>query len=199
MNLKRFFDIFVSLIGLIIFSPVFIILIIVVYVNLGKPVFFSQLRPGKNCKPFTIYKFRTMSNQLDNQGRILADNARLNTIGSYLRSTSLDEMPELLNVLKGDMSLVGPRPLLMDYIPLFNEFQNKRHSVKPGITGWAQINGRNAITWDKKFELDNWYVQNQSFLLDLKILMLTVIRVFKREGIVHNNDRPMPRFNGNKQ
>jgi sugar transferase EpsL len=191
------FDITVALLGLIVLFPVFVIIGLLVLVKLGYPVIFSQLRPGKGCRQFRIYKFRTMTNETDKHGQLLSNHFRLTKFGRLLRSTSLDELPELVNVLKGDMSLVGPRPLLMDYIPLFNEFQNQRHKVKPGITGWAQINGRNAINWDAKFKLDIWYVNNQTFLLDLKILALTFIKVIKREGISNQNDVAMPRFTGN--
>jgi sugar transferase EpsL len=195
--LKRLFDILASLVGLIILSPVLIITGLLVAVKLGSPVIFFQLRPGQGCRPFRIYKFRTMTNDTDQNGELLPNKDRLTEFGKFLRSTSLDEVPELINVIKGDMSLVGPRPLLMDYIPLFNEFQNRRHEVKPGITGWAQINGRNALNWDDKFKLDIWYVENQSFWLDLKIIILTVFKTIKREGISHEGDVAMPRFSGN--
>jgi sugar transferase EpsL len=195
--LKRLFDIAVALIGLIVLSPVLLIIGLLVSIKLGCPIIFSQLRPGKKCKPFRIYKFRTMTNETDQNGKLLPNQVRLTKFGKFLRSISLDELPELLNVLKGDMSMVGPRPLLMDYIPLYDEFQNQRHIVKPGITGWAQINGRNALSWDDKFKLDIWYLNNQTFWLDMKILWLTLIKVFKREGIAHEGDVAMPRFIGN--
>lgn len=177
--------------------PIFIIIGLLVLINLGNPIIFSQVRPGKECIPFRIYKFRTMTNKTDQYNRLLPNQDRMTKFGNFLRSTSLDELPELFNVLIGDMSLVGPRPLLMDYIPLFNEFQNQRHMVKPGITGWAQINGRNALTWDEKFKLDVWYVNYQSFWLDLKILFLTIFNVLKRKGISHEGSVTMPRFKGN--
>jgi sugar transferase EpsL len=196
--LKRLFDILVSITGLLILSPVFLITGLLVALKLGSPVIFSQIRPGKGCKPFRIYKFRTMTNETDQNGELLPNKDRLTRFGKFLRSTSLDELPELINVLRGEMSLVGPRPLLIEYVPIFNEFQNKRHNVKPGITGWAQINGRNALTWDDKFKLDVWYVENRSFWLDLKIIILTVFKTIKREGISHEGDVAMPRFSGNQ-
>jgi lipopolysaccharide/colanic/teichoic acid biosynthesis glycosyltransferase len=195
--LKRLFDILISLTGLLILLPVLLIIGLLVVIKLGSPVFFSQIRPGRGCRPFRIFKFRTMTNKTDQNGKLLPNRDRLTKFGKLLRSTSLDELPELINVLKGEMSLVGPRPLLMDYVPLFNEFQNKRHTVKPGITGWAQINGRNALTWDDKFKLDVWYVENRTFGLDLKIILLTFYKTFKREGISHEGDVAMPRFSGN--
>lgn len=158
-----------------------------------------QVRPGKNGKPFMMIKFRTMTNEMDESGNLLPNERRLTKFGEWLRSTSLDELPELFNVLKGDMSLVGPRPLLMEYIPLYNDFQKRRMEVKPGITGYAQINGRNALTWEEKFELDVWYVDNRTFWLDIRILFLTLYKVIKREGIAHNNDVAMPRFRGTKK
>ena len=166
--------------------------------KMGSPVIFSQVRPGKDGLPFRIFKFRSMTAVTDNNGNLLPNKERLTAFGKFLRSTSLDELPELVNVLIGDMSIVGPRPLLMDYIPLFNEFQNRRHEVKPGITGWAQVNGRNALTWEEKFSLDVWYVENQSFWLDLKIIWRTIIIALKREGIAHEGDVAMPRFKGSE-
>lgn len=195
--MKRLFDISVAFVGLIILFPVFLIVGILVSVKLGSPIIFSQMRPGKGCRPFRIYKFRTMTNQSDQNGKLLPNKYRLTKFGKFLRSVSLDELPELINVLNGDMSIVGPRPLLMDYVPLFNEYQNQRHKVNPGITGWAQVNGRNTITWDEKFSLDVWYVNNRSFWLDLKILWMTLVKVLKRDGIVHNGEVSMPRFDGN--
>jgi sugar transferase EpsL len=195
--MKRSFDILIILIGLPLLILTSFILAILVFINLGTPVIFSQIRPGKDCNPFKIYKFRTMTNEVDEKGNLLSNARRLTKFGNFLRHTSLDEIPEFYNVLKGDMSLVGPRPLLMDYLPLFNDFQNKRHNIKPGITGWAQINGRNAISWDEKFKLDIWYVNNQNIWLDIKILWLTVIKVFNRTGIAHEGDVAMPRFTGN--
>jgi len=192
--LKRVFDLFISLVVLIFLSPVLLIIGLLVAVNLGRPVIFTQIRPGMHGKPFKIFKFRTMTNEKDEHGELLPNEKRRTSFGSFLRSTSLDELPELINVLKGDMSLVGPRPLLMDYLPYFSKEQDRRHNVKPGITGWAQVNGRNAINWEKKLKLDAWYVDNQSFLLDLKILILTVYKVFRRDGINHEGDTFMPRF-----
>jgi len=196
--MKRIIDIILTLASLPIFVPISIITGILVLIFLGKPVIFSQIRPGKGGIPFKIYKFRTMTNKKDENGNLLPNASRMTKFGNFLRQTSLDEIPELYNVLNGDMSLVGPRPLLMDYLPLFNDFQKKRQNAKPGITGWAQINGRNAITWEDKFELDVWYVENQSFWLDLKILFKTFYKVFKREGISHAGDVAMPRFTGSK-
>lgn len=196
--LKRIFDIIASFIGLLILSPVLFLLAIMVRIKHGSPILFKQTRPGKDGKPFTFYKFRTMSNEADEDGNLLPDEERLTAFGTFLRKTSLDELPSLFNVLKGDMSLVGPRPLLMQYLPLYNNFQKRRHEVKPGITGWAQINGRNALSWPKKFELDVWYVDNQSFWLDLKILFITVYKVFKREGISAEGEATVEYFKGNE-
>lgn len=187
-----------SLFALLILSPILFITIISIYIKSGSPVFFKQLRPGLHGKPFKIYKFRTMTNERDEKGNLLPNEQRMTRFGSFLRSTSLDELPELFNVLKGDMSLVGPRPLLMEYVPLYNKSQKRRMEVKPGITGWAQVNGRNALTWEEKFELDVWYVDHRSFWLDMRILFLTLKKVFKREGISHAGDVAMPRFTGNK-
>jgi len=192
--LKRAFDFVASLIALILLFPLLLIIGILVVIKLGRPVFFTQIRPGLNGEPFRMIKFRTMTNEKDEKGNLLPNEERKTKFGSFLRSTSLDELPELINVLKGEMSFVGPRPLLMDYMPYFSEEQNRRHKVKPGITGWAQINGRNAINWEKKLELDAWYVDNQSFLLDLKIIIITVYKVFRRDGINHEGDSFMPRF-----
>lgn len=191
---KRIFDITVSLLGLIILTPVIIVTAVMVAFRLGRPVFFEQTRPGLNGTPFKMLKFRSMTNDRDHEGNLLPNAQRMTPFGSFLRSSSLDEIPELINVLKGDMSLVGPRPLLMDYLPFFTEEQNKRHLVKPGITGWAQVNGRNAIGWEEKLNFDVWYVNNLSFLLDLKILWMTVSKVWNREGISHEGDVAMPRF-----
>lgn len=196
--LKRQFDIIVSIIALVIFSPVFLLVAYKVKKNLGSPVLFRQIRPGLNGKPFEMIKFRTMKDAVDTQGNPLPDSERLTPFGKMLRATSLDELPELWNVLKGDMSLVGPRPLLMEYLPLYNEEQAKRHNVRPGITGYAQVNGRNAISWEQKFALDTWYVENQSFWLDIKILFKTVEKVFFKEDISAVDDATMPKFEGNK-
>jgi len=192
--LKRSFDIIIAVISLILLAPVLIMIGLLVALKLGRPVFFTQVRPGLNEEPFNIIKFRTMTSERDDKGNLLPNNERMTPFGSFLRTTSLDELPELINVLKGEMSLVGPRPLLLDYLPYFTKIQNKRHNVKPGITGWSQINGRNSINWDKKLELDIWYVDHQNFLLDLKILLLTILKVVKREGINYSEDTLMPRF-----
>ncbi|MDN3723960.1 sugar transferase [Aequorivita sp. SDUM287046] len=181
--LKPFFDFSGALLLLLISSPILILVAIVLAIqNSGAPFFF-QKRPGKNERIFTIVKFKTMNDKKDSNGNLLPDSQRLTALGKFIRSTSLDELPQLLNVLKGDMSFVGPRPLLPQYLPLYNHFQKQRHKVKPGITGWAQVNGRNAISWDQKFEYDVWYVNNISFILDMKILLKTIEKVFKKEGI----------------
>lgn len=196
--IKRLFDIIISSIALILFIPIMLIIGYLVRKKLGSPILFTQLRPGLNGKPFKMIKFRTMKDIVGSDGKLLSDSQRLTSFGAKLRATSLDELPELWNVLKGDMSLVGPRPLLMEYLPLYDAEQAKRHLVKPGITGWAQINGRNAISWSEKFKFDVWYVDNQSFWLDIKILFLTVKKVIFRENITSDNDVSMPKFNGNK-
>jgi undecaprenyl phosphate N,N'-diacetylbacillosamine 1-phosphate transferase len=194
--LKRIIDFSGSLIGLILLSPVFFIVSILLYFsNDGKPFFF-QLRPGKNGKVFKIIKFKTMNDRKDEFGNLLSDEIRLTKIGVFVRKTSLDEIPQLFNVITGDMSLIGPRPLLTNYIHLYNNFQNRRHEVKPGITGWAQVNGRNAISWDKKFELDVWYVDHISFLLDAKIIIKTIQKVIQSEGINPENAASTEPFNG---
>ena len=197
--IKRLFDIFASFFGLLVLSPVIAIVAWKIRKNLGSPVLFKQVRPGKDGKPFEMVKFRTMRYAVDAAGNPLPDSERLTPFGNWLRSTSLDELPELWNVLKGDMSLVGPRPLLMEYLPLYNAEQYRRHEVRPGVTGWAQINGRNAISWEQKFDYDVWYVNNQSFLLDIKILFLTIKKVFIRDGINASNDTTMPKFTGTKE
>ena len=197
--LKRLFDILVSLFVLILFSPLYLFLAYKVKNNLGSPVLFKQIRPGLHGKPFEMVKFRTMKDAVDGQGNPLPDAERLTPFGKMLRATSLDELPEFWNVLKGEMSLVGPRPLLMEYLPLYNERQAKRHEVKPGITGYAQVNGRNAISWEQKFELDTWYVENRSFCLDIKILFKTVWKVVAKDDINAVNDATMPKFEGNKK
>lgn len=195
--IKRLIDFTASLFGLILLSPVFIIVMIgLFFANQGKPFFF-QTRPGKNECLFKIIKFKTMNDKKDAQGLLLDDVHRLTKIGSFVRKTSLDEIPQLLNVIKGDMSLIGPRPLLVQYLPLYDDFQKKRHNIKPGITGWAQVNGRNAISWKQKFEYDVWYVEHCSFLLDVKILFLTIKKVFVREGISQEGEATMEVFNGN--
>jgi lipopolysaccharide/colanic/teichoic acid biosynthesis glycosyltransferase len=194
---KRFFDFILSLIGFIILSPLFIfIFLFLLIANNGKPFFFQQ-RPGKNAKIFKVIKFKTMNDKKDIHGNLLPDSERLTPIGNFIRKTSLDEIPQLINVIKGDMSLVGPRPLLIEYLPLYNTEQKRRHEVCPGITGWAQVNGRNAISWPEKFQLDVWYVDHISFGLDVKILYVTVLKVFKSEGITSQNSVSMERFEGN--
>ncbi len=195
--IKPFFDFLSALIGLIILSPIFLIVAISLFIaNDGKPFFF-QNRPGKNLQIFKIVKFKTMNDKKNSDGNLLSDKERLTIIGSFVRRTSLDEIPQLFNVIKGDMSLIGPRPLLTNYMHLYNNFQNKRHEVKPGITGWAQVNGRNAISWDKKFEYDVWYVENISFILDFKILIKTIQKVIKSEGINAVDAATIEPFNGN--
>lgn len=196
--IKRLFDIAVSLIALMVFSPVLLIVALKVAKNLGRPVLFKQKRPGLNGKIFEMLKFRSMRDAMDEHGQPLPDNERLTPFGKKLRSTSLDELPGLLSVLKGDMSLVGPRPLLVEYLPLYSKEQAKRHNVRPGITGWAQVNGRNAISWEEKFKLDVWYVENQSFWLDIKILFLTVKKVFVKDGISQDGEVTMSKFTGSK-
>ncbi len=194
---KRIIDFTIAFFGLLCISPVFILVTIsLFFANQGKPFFF-QSRPGKNERVFRIVKFKTMNDKKDVNGNLLSDAERLTSVGKFVRKTSLDEIPQLINVLKGDMSLVGPRPLLPEYIPLYNAIQKRRHEVCPGITGWAQVNGRNAISWEKKFELDVWYVDNISFLLDCRILLLTVKKVFVSEGISQDGQATMEYFNGN--
>jgi sugar transferase EpsL len=195
---KRFFDLSLVLPVMLIISPFIFLLVTVVGVNLGRPVLFSQVRPGMNEVPFKLFKFRTMTDALDSYGQPLPDAQRMTKLGSFLRSTSLDELPGLWNVLKGDMSLVGPRPLLVEYLPLYSTSQSRRHHVRPGITGWAQVNGRNALSWEERLDLDIWYVENQSFWLDIKILILTVIKVFKRDGISQPGQATMTKFQGGK-
>ncbi|NVF13664.1 sugar transferase [Vreelandella maris] len=195
---KRLVDIIGSAVGLLLFLPVIVIVSWHVSRKLGAPVFFRQTRPGMSGKPFEMIKFRTMKDASDAKGNPLPDSERMTPFGQFLRSTSLDELPELWNVLKGDMSLVGPRPLLMEYLPLYSKEQYRRHEVRPGVTGWAQINGRNAISWEDKFKLDVWYVDNRSFWLDMKILFLTVKKVLARDGVSGEGEVTMPKFTGNK-
>lgn len=194
--LKRTMDILLSLIAIILLLPVMIIVSVLVYFKLGWPIFFTQERPGLNGKVFKMIKFRSMLNSTDKNGKLLSDEDRLTRFGKALRSTSLDELTELINVFKGDMSIVGPRPLLVEYLPLYNNRQSMRHNVRPGITGWAQINGRNSISWEKKFELDVWYLENQTLLLDFKIILMTVGKVFKRAGINYDDTISMEKFTG---
>jgi len=193
--LKRLFDCIVSIVALVALSPVLTAAALAVGCFLGRPILFRQQRPGFKGRPFTIYKFRTMKDTRGSDGKLLPDEQRLPAFGRFLRSTSIDELPELFNVIKGDMSLVGPRPLLMEYLDRYTPEQQRRHDVRPGITGWAQINGRNAITWDEKFRLDLWYVDHHSFLLDLKILVFTIRQAFKREGIHQEGHVTAAKFN----
>lgn len=196
--IKRMIDLLMSFIAIMIASPVFILIIVFLYfANRPTGPFFMQLRPGKKGKIFKVIKFKTMNDKRDSSGNLLPDEVRLTKTGQFIRSTSLDELPQLINVLKGDMSLIGPRPLLVQYLPLYSTEQARRHDVRPGITGWAQVNGRNAISWQKKFELDVWYVDHLSFWLDVKILFLTLKKVFKREGINQTGEATTTPFNGN--
>ncbi|EON89330.1 sugar transferase [Plesiomonas shigelloides] len=196
--MKRFFDIVVSFSALIVFSPILAFLAWKIRKNLGSPVLFRQTRPGLNGRPFEMVKFRTMRDAVDAKGNPLPDADRMTVFGNKLRSSSLDELPELWNVLKGDMSLVGPRPLLMQYLPLYNQEQARRHEVRPGVTGWAQINGRNAISWEDKFKYDVWYVDNRTIWLDIKILFQTIKKVLIKEGISAKDEVTMPPFKGSK-
>jgi len=197
MTLKRCFDVIMVVVSLPIIMPVMILVAFLIRRRLGTPVFFKQKRPGRFEKPFVMFKFRTMKELVDDKGCLLSDEKRMTPFGRFLRSTSIDELPELMNVLAGDMSLVGPRPLLMDYLSLYNDTQRRRHEVLPGITGWAQINGRNAISWQQKFELDVWYVDNQSLWLDMKILFYTIWKVVKRTDISQLGHVSMDKFEGN--
>ena len=195
--LKRIFDLLVSSTAIICLSPVFTILSILIRTQLGSPVLFTQVRPGRYGKLFSIIKFRTMLNTKDVNGALLPDEERMTGFGTWLRNSSLDELPELFNVLKGEMSIVGPRPLLIEYLPLYSKEQSRRHNVRPGITGWAQVNGRNAITWDKKFSLDTWYVDNHSLTIDLKIIFLTIKKVLDKSGIDDDMGVGQEKFKGN--
>ncbi|MGM8364847.1 sugar transferase [Virgibacillus sp. W0181] len=197
--MKRGVDLFIAVFMLAFFSPLLFVIAIVIKRDMGSPVLFIQQRPGQYCRPFYLIKFRTMNNKTDLQGNLLPDHIRLTAVGKFLRKYSLDELPQLLNVVKGEMSLVGPRPLLMEYVPLFTEEENRRHQVKPGITGWAQVNGRNAISWEQKFELDSWYVKNHSFMLDLKILLQTIGKVCRKEGINQENQATVEKFKRSKE
>ncbi|PMR75010.1 sugar transferase [Billgrantia endophytica] len=194
--MKRLIDIVVALLALVLLAPILAMVALLVRLRLGSPVLFRQTRPGLHGRPFDMVKFRTMLEAYDAQGSPLPNEKRLTRFGELLRATSLDELPELWNVLKGDMSLVGPRPLLMEYLPLYTSWQARRHEVRPGVTGWAQVNGRNSLSWAEKFDLDVWYVDNRSIWLDLKILFLTVKKVVVREGITHEGDVAMPKFRG---
>ncbi|MCO8194195.1 MULTISPECIES: sugar transferase [Anaerofustis] len=197
--IKRIIDFLLSLIGIIILSPVLLIVSIMVRTKLGSPILFKQERPGLNGKIFKMYKFRTMTNETDENGELLPDEVRLTKFGQFLRSSSLDELPEMFNILKGDMSIVGPRPLLVKYLPLYSERQSHRHDVRPGLTGYAQVNGRNAISWEEKFELDIFYVNNSSFMVDLMIFFKTIKKVFDREGISSDTSVTMEEFKGSRE
>lgn len=197
--LKRSFDVLAASLGLLLLSPVVVVVAYLISRRLGSPVLFRQVRPGRDGKPFEMVKFRTMLDAVDAQGNALPDAQRMTAFGSFLRASSLDELPELWNVIKGDMSLVGPRPLLMEYMPLYDAEQLRRHDARPGVTGWAQINGRNALSWEDKFKLDVWYVDNQSFWLDIKIIFLTIKKVLIRDGISADGEVTMSRFTGSKK
>ncbi|SDD25906.1 sugar transferase [Kordiimonas lacus] len=197
--MKRVIDIFGATMGLLILSPVLIIVSLMIWRQMGVPVIFRQVRPGYLGKPFNMLKFRTMRSAVDMNGELLPDSERITSLGRFLRSSSLDELPELWNVLKGEMSLVGPRPLLIDYLPLYSAEQARRHNVRPGISGWAQVNGRNAISWEEKFALDVWYVDNHTVWLDLTIIWLTMRKVLKREGISAAGEATMPKFRGDRR
>lgn len=195
--LKRIFDIAVSGTGLLVLAPILLLVALVVRVSIGSPILFVQKRPGRQGRPFKLVKFRTMNDRRSVNGDLLPDSERLTRAGQMLRSTSLDEIPELWNVFVGNMSLVGPRPLLMEYLPLYSPEQARRHEVRPGVTGWAQVKGRNLLSWDERFGLDVWYVDHQSFWLDIRILFATVGVVFKRKGVAHPGESTMPKFTGN--
>jgi len=197
--IKRCFDLVGACSLILLLSPLMLGLAILIRISMGSPVLFAQIRPGRNASPFTVYKFRTMKDARDADGSPLPDKERLTALGVWLRRTSLDELPQLINVMRGEMSFVGPRPLLMEYLPLYNPRQARRHEVRPGITGWAQVNGRNAISWPEKFELDVWYVENQGLWLDLKILWLTLGRVLSRTGVNQPGQVTMERFCGNRE
>ena len=197
--MKRLIDTLLIILALPLLIPVYILIALLIRINLGSPVMFKQSRPGLNGKLFHLIKFRTMTNNIDESGNSLSDGKRLTRFGKFLRSSSLDELPELWNVLNGNMSLVGPRPLLEEYLPLYSASQARRHNVKPGITGWAQINGRNTISWKDKFDYDLWYVDNQSFLLDIKIILLTIVKVISGDGVSAHGEATMSKFTGTKQ
>jgi lipopolysaccharide/colanic/teichoic acid biosynthesis glycosyltransferase len=196
---KPFIDISISLFVIIVLFPIIFIVGLLIFIKLGSPIFFSQLRPGKNEKIFKLFKFRTMTEQRNAKGELLPDADRITRLGGFLRNTSLDELPQFINIIKGNLSLVGPRPLLIEYLPLYNDQQKKRHLVKPGITGWAQINGRNAISWEDKFKLDLYYVENLSFTLDVKIIFKTLIHVARGSGVYNDSGVTMEKFKGNKE
>ncbi|MFC3883540.1 sugar transferase [Bacillus songklensis] len=196
--MKRMFDFIFSSLLLLFLSPLIFLIALLVRIHLGAPVFFKQLRPGLHGKPFLLYKFRTMTDRRDENGKLLPDSERLTAFGKFLRRYSMDEIPQLFNVMKGELSMVGPRPLLMEYLPLYTKEQMRRHEVKPGITGWAQVNGRNSITWEEKFKLDVWYVDNQSFFLDLKILLITILLVLRSKNINQPGQATIEFFKGNQ-
>lgn len=196
---KRMFDIIVAITLLVISLIPILLISVMIRIRMGSPIIFKQTRPGLHGKPFSIYKFRTMTNETDSKGNLLPNEKRITMLGKLLRKLSIDELPQLFNVLKGEISLVGPRPLLMEYLPLYNDKQARRHHVRPGITGWAQVNGRNNISWEDRFSLDVWYVENQSFLLDVKILFLTLVKVFKRENINPDDKEFIDRFRGSRK
>ncbi|WOE74808.1 sugar transferase [Alterisphingorhabdus coralli] len=195
--MKRAIDLIIALSILLILSPVLLLIALFNWIYLGRPLIFQQKRPGLNGRPFNLFKFRTMKDTVDDSGRALPDAKRLTRYGKLLRSTSLDELPSLWNVVKGDMAIIGPRPLLMEYLPLYSEHQFRRHDIRPGITGWAQVNGRNAISWEEKFAADIWYIDNQSFALDLKIVFMTAKKVISRDGVSAEGEATMPKFTGN--
>lgn len=197
-RLKRVIDLVISLLLLVFLLPFMTFIALFIWLSMGRPIFFTQFRPGKNERLFHLYKFRTMRDVRDERGKLLADDKRLTPFGMFLRKYSLDELPQLFNVIKGEMSLVGPRPLLAEYLSLYTDKQRMRHRVKPGLTGWAQVNGRNSITWEERFQMDIWYVENQSLRLDMKILFLTIGKVLKKEGISHGNEVTMHKFTGSK-
>ncbi|MDM7325325.1 MAG: sugar transferase [Thermus sp.] len=197
-SLKRAMDVVGAAFALLLFGPLMLYLALRIWLQMGRPILFRQVRPGLRGKPFVMYKFRTMTEERDGEGRLLPDEKRITPLGNFLRQYSLDELPEFINVLKGEMSLVGPRPLLMEYLERYTPEQARRHEVKPGITGWAQVNGRNALSWEEKFKLDVWYVDNWDLLLDLKILALTLLKVLRREGISAQGHATMPEFKGSK-
>ena len=197
--MKRLFDTVLILLSLPLLLPLYWIVAWLVRSKLGAPILFRQIRPGKDAKPFEMIKFRTMTDERDSNGELLSDSVRLTKFGRFLRSSSLDELPELWNVVKGDMSLVGPRPLLMEYVPLYSSEQARRHAMRPGVSGWAQVNGRNAISWEEKFKLDVWYVDNRSFWLDIKVIGLTLKKVIVRDGISADGEVTMPKFTGSNQ
>ena len=196
--MKSLGDRFIALLLILLFLPIIVLVSVFIFFQIGRPILFKQVRPGLNEKTFTIYKFRTMSNKKDEKGELLPDEQRLSRVGKIIRSTSLDELPQLINVLKGEMRFVGPRPLLVEYLELYSVEQKRRHGVLPGITGWAQVNGRNAISWDQKFKYDIWYVDNQSFLLDMKILWMTFLKVLNRSGVSSSTSVTIEKFQGTK-